>query len=151
MEENDRAAVAKVHEAAFPRQSRSGEWIACNFAAFPRMQYFVAEINGKIVGFILWIHKAGFRPQAVLELEQIGVGPDHQGRGIGERLIRESWSVVCEHVRESGATVKSVLVTTRTDNAAQRLYAKTLGVRVVATVPDLYSADEVLMVKRLEP
>ena len=46
-------------------------------------------------------------------------------------------------------TLKAVVVTTRADNAAQKLYRKTLGAEVEATIASLYSGDEVLMVARL--
>jgi ribosomal protein S18 acetylase RimI-like enzyme len=40
------------------------------------------------------------------------------------------------------------LVSTRTDNQAQKLYRKVLGAEVEATIKNLYSADEVYMVAR---
>lgn len=144
----DLDAAAEVHAQAFPRQQRPREWLECNAHAFPRMQLFVAEDAGDVIGFAMRSQKAGFRAEAVLELEQIGVAPAHQGRGVGEALIRQSLAAVVEHLAERGARPKSVLVTTRADNAAQRLYRRVLGAEVAATVAGLYSADEVLMVAR---
>ena len=46
------------------------------------MQFFVAESNGEIRGFIHWTQKSGFRQQVVLELEQIAVHPHFHGQGI---------------------------------------------------------------------
>ena len=40
------------------------------------------------------------------------------------------------------------MVTTRADNAAQRLYKRVLGAEVEATITNLYSADEVIMIAR---
>ncbi|MBW3569977.1 MAG: GNAT family N-acetyltransferase [Gemmatimonadetes bacterium] len=144
----DLSAVAEIHARTFPRQRHSREWIECNWRAFPRMQYFVAAENEQALGFIHWSQKSGFREQVVLELEQIGVHPAHQGRGIGERLIRESLPQVVEHLRARGAQLKHVLVTTRADNQAQRLYRRCLGAEVEATLTNLYSADEVVMIAR---
>lgn len=140
--------VGCLHEIAFPRQGHSHEWIECNFGAFPRMQYFVAEEGGRVVGYIHWTQKSGFRPEVVLELEQIAVRPDRRGRGIGEALINRSLPEVGRHLRERGALLKHIIVTTRSDNAAQRLYRKTLGAEIEAVIKNLYSADEVLMVAR---
>jgi ribosomal protein S18 acetylase RimI-like enzyme len=144
----DLDAAAEVHAQAFPRQQRSREWMECNARSFPRVQIFVAEDAGDVIGFAMWSQKAGFRAEAVLELEQIGVAPAHRGRGVGEALIRQSLAAVVEHLAERGARLKSVLVTTRADNAAQRLYRRVLGAGVEATVAGLYSADEVLMIAR---
>lgn len=144
----DLDAAAEVHAQAFPRQQASREWLACNAGAFPRMQLFVAEEAGRVIGYALWTQKAGFRPEAVLELEHIAVAPAHQGRGVGEALIRQSLAAVAEQLAERGARLKRVLVTTRADNAAQRLYRRVLGAEVEATITGLYSADEVLMVAR---
>jgi len=150
MEECDLQGAAQVHCLAFPRQQQSGLWIQCNFRAFPRMQLFVALEDGEVIGFILWTQKSGFRPQTVLELEQIAVRPDHQEQGIGEKLITESLSTVRRQLTEVGFALKSVLVTTRIDNQAQRLYQKALGAESVAIIQDLYSGDEVLMLRRFE-
>ena len=66
------------------------KWIKCNFLAFPRTQYFVAKADGKVSGYILWIEKGGFRKESVFELEQIAVGKNYQGQGIGTQLIEKS-------------------------------------------------------------
>ena len=148
MTTKDLETVATVHQAAFVRQKMSLEWISANFAAYPRMQFFVAERDGAIVGFIHWTQRSGFREQVVLELEQIAVHPDHHGQGIGRALIEQTLPLVEAQVGERGATIKHIIVTTRADNYAQSLYKKTLGAEVEATITDLYSADEVYMIAR---
>jgi ribosomal protein S18 acetylase RimI-like enzyme len=112
------------------------------------MRYFVAEEAGTISGFILWTEKSGFRTEVILELEQLGVLPEKQGLGIGETLIRKSLPLVADELVKRGARVKAVLITTRSDNDAQRLYRKALGAEVEATISNLYSGDEVIMVAR---
>jgi ribosomal protein S18 acetylase RimI-like enzyme len=148
MAEPDGDRVAEVHREAFPRQQNSRDWVRCNFAAFPRIQIFVAVRDHKILGFIQWIQKSGFRPSVVLELEQIAVRETERGTGIGQTLIKESMAQVKAQLKERNATIRSVLVTTRADNAAQWLYRKALGANVEATITELYSADEVVMVAR---
>ena len=148
MVEGDLPSVAEVHRQAFSRQRGSGEWISCNFRAAPRMQYFVALDGPIIVGYIHWTQKSGFRPEVVLELEQIAVLPRVQGRGIGRTLIEESLPLVKEQLGTRGATLKHIMVTTRADNYAQELYRQALGVEVECTIKDLYSADEVIMIAR---
>jgi ribosomal protein S18 acetylase RimI-like enzyme len=141
--------TAQVHEAVFPRQLLSKEWIACNVQAYPRMFYFIAENdNGQIVGFIHWTQKSGFRQHVILELEQIGVCQDCRGRGLGSRLISETLAHVQATLELRQASIKHVMVTTRADNSAQRLYRKVLGAEIEATLTDLYSADEVVMIAR---
>jgi ribosomal protein S18 acetylase RimI-like enzyme len=76
------------------------KWIKCNFKVFPRMQYFVAQFKGKVLGYILWVEKGGFRKNAVLELEQIAVHPDYRGIGIGTKLIKESLKELKNHLRK---------------------------------------------------
>ncbi len=69
MKEDDLEAVAEIHARVFVRQSDCLEWIECNFRAFPRIQYFVIEREGLVLGFIEWLQKSGFRKEVVLELE----------------------------------------------------------------------------------
>jgi len=149
MTELDEAGMAEVHQAAFPRQQSSLDWVHCNFVAFPRVQIFVATRENEIVGFIQWIQKSGFRPAVVLELEQIAVAESEQGNGIGHALIKDSLPQVKAQLKERNAILKSILVTTRADNSAQRLYRAALGARVEATLNNLYSADEVIMVAQV--
>ncbi|WP_208640350.1 GNAT family N-acetyltransferase [Vibrio aquaticus] len=148
MTDHDLAQAALVHQSAFVRQKHSKEWLECNFNAFPRYLIYVAEIESEIVGYIIWMQKSGFRPEAVLELEQLAVMPNKQGMGIGRRLIVESLPLVTEQLAVKGSTLKHILVTTRADNYAQELYKSTIGAEVETTISNLYSADEVLMVAR---
>jgi ribosomal protein S18 acetylase RimI-like enzyme len=148
MTEADIAAAAAIHQAVFNRQLDSASWVTCNFKAYPRILYFVAELNGAVVGFIEWIQKSGFRKEVVLELEQLAVRPDSQGQGVGTALIQESLGQVALMLKRRGACIKNIVVTTRTDNHAQRLCRKALGAAPEAVIKDLYSADEVIMVAR---
>ncbi|MGL1893663.1 MAG: GNAT family N-acetyltransferase [Spirochaetaceae bacterium] len=148
MNDLDIIACSEIHKAVFSRQTMSLEWIKGNYLAYPRMQYYVAEDQGEILGYIHWTQKSGFRPEVVLELEQIAVSPRHQKKGIGEALITQSLLEVKRQLSTRGAQIKHIIVTTRADNYAQKLYEKTLGVKVDATLKDLYSADEVIMIKR---
>lgn len=152
MNESDLSGAALVHQLAFVRQRFSYEWLECNFRAFPRYLIFVAEINNEIAGYIIWFQKSGFRPKVVLELEQLAVKPDFQGKGIGRKLIMNSLPLVREQLALKNSVLKHIVVTTRADNHAQELYKNTLGAEVEAIISNLYSADEVLMVARnIEP
>ncbi len=142
----DIAPLAAIHREAFPRQRDSEIWVAATLAAAPRMLAFVAEDESShVVGYIFWAQKSGIRPSAVLELDQIAILAEFRGLGFAKHLIKESLSIVSSDLRGNHQTVKSVLVSTRADNHAQRLYAEVLGAKVVATIEDLYSATEVLM------
>lgn len=146
--EEDIPQVATIHSQGFPRHLLPKDWILCNFRAYPRMLYFVAEQHAEIRGYIQWAQRGGFRKQVILELEHLAVSPEHRKRGIGGQLIRESLQQVRLHLAERDAEIKHVLVSTRADNEAQKLYRGTLGAEVEFTIPDLYSADEVYMIAR---
>ena len=148
MSEADCPAVARVYEICFIRQQAHLDWIHCNFAAHPRTLYYVAENEQGIQGYIQWSQKAGFRAEVVLELEQLAVHPNAQGKGVAQQLIRESLPLVKAKLKERNAAVKHVLVSTRTDNFAQKLYQQTLGAEPEYIIKNLYSADEVFMVAR---
>lgn len=137
--------IAALHKAAFVRQKDSETWVKATWSAYPRMLTYVLVHDDELAGFIFWAQKSGIRPLAVVELDQVVVRPDCQGRGLGEQLIRESLSFVRSYLTANDQTLKSVLVSTRADNQAQRLYAKVLGARVVAEIDGLYSATEVFM------
>lgn len=148
MEENDLDKVSAVHANAFPRQRHSKEWLSCTFKASPRTLCFVIEQDNQVQGYIIWAQKSGFRPEAVIELEQIAIDPSQQNKGLGQYLIEQSLSQVKDQLYFLGSKVKHVLVSTRTDNHAQNIYRKVLGAEVEATISNLFSADEVYMVAR---
>jgi ribosomal protein S18 acetylase RimI-like enzyme len=148
----DLAAIAAVHAACFERQQRSKDWIACQLSAFPSKRVFKFVEGAQIVGYAIWSEKSGFRSQAVVELEQVGVTPDKRGAGIASVLITQSLAALKGAIAERGACIRAVMVTTRADNTAQCLYRKTLGAEIVATLPKLFGvADEVIMLAELRP
>lgn len=149
MHQSDIKAVSKIHRQQFPRQRNSEQWVSCNFAAFPRIMMYVArDKKDRVVGYIQWCHKSGFRNDSVIELEQIAVEESYQGEGIGTNLINQSLKYVKNFLSDTGSALKAIIVTTRTDNIAQKLYQKTLRANVIATIENLYSHDEVIMMAR---
>lgn len=146
MHQDDVGEVAKIHSLQFPRQESSYEWIKCNFAAFPRIMLFVArDEQDRVVGYVQWIQKSGFRKQAVIELEQIAVLTNYQGKGTGTKLIKESLNQIQIYLEDSNSKLKAILVSTRSDNKAKALYEKVLGAKEIVVIKNLYSNDEVLM------
>lgn len=143
---SDTPAIAEIHRQEFPRQRDSITWVSATLAAAPRFLVYVLEHDGEVSGYVFWAQKSGIRSAAVLELEQIAVFSRVQGIGLGERLIRESFSLVTAQLRADNQSVKSILISTRADNQAQRLYSRVIGAKVVATIESLYSATEVFMV-----
>lgn len=161
----DLAEVVKIHRQAFSHDNRNEdearEWILCNYMAYPRMQYFVADlpvpyqnIRGPI-GYVLYMAKGGFaggnpEHRSVVELEQIGVRKDFQGMGVGTKLARESFKEIIRYFRSRGLSIKALEVTTGTSNEAQQLYRKVFGAEVAAIVPQLYREDEAVMLARFD-
>ena len=126
------------------------KWILDNYRGYPRIQYFVAEENNEILGYILWMEKGGFRKEAVIELEQICVKRDYRGQGIGKKLIRESLKEVESYIENRGSKLKKILVTTGTENEARRLYEDTLGAKPECTIKNLFRGDELVLVASYE-
>jgi ribosomal protein S18 acetylase RimI-like enzyme len=150
MLEQDIKSVSIVHSEAFKRQSASRKWITCNFLAYPRIMMCVAvNEEDQITGYIQWLQKSGFRKECVIELEQIAVLPTMQRKNIGTQLIMQSLEFVKEYLHNQASILKAIIVTTRSDNQAQRLYEKTLNAKVNACITNLYSADEVIMIARV--
>lgn len=146
MLKEDISSVAIIHSDAFSRQLGSKKWVTCNFNAYPRIMIFVAINELKqAVGYIQWLQKSGFRKESVIELEQIAVLQSFQGAQIGTKLIEQSLKSVKEYLVSQDCMLKAVIVTTRSDNMAQKLYEKTLDVKISATIRNLYSHDEVIM------
>lgn len=94
-EENDLPRMAKINARVFlgDRDHPSGalEWMTCSFRAFPQYQYFVIETDGMVAGYAGWQMHGGFhRAEPAVELDQIGIDPDFQGKRLGPKLTEES-------------------------------------------------------------
>jgi len=68
----------------------------------------VAEVDGKVVGFMLGDVRAG---EFGLEqpsgwIERFGIDPDHRGRDLGKQM----YAAMCAHFKAQGATVVRTLV-----------------------------------------
>ena len=96
---------------------------AAKFLADPRHHIAVVIDRGKVVGFASGVHY--FHPdKSVPELfvNEVGVAPSHQGRGLGKGVV----SALLRHGRELGCGQAWVL-TDRDNTAAMRLYASCGG------------------------
>ena len=148
MHEQDIDEVSTIHAEQFSRQTQSHLWVRTNFAAYPRIMLFVArDEKDKVVGYIQWIHKSGFRKQAVIELEQMAILKCYQNQGIATKLILESFDALKSALEDNHCQLKTIIVSTRIDNPAIKIYKKTLGVQDVCIIEDLYSTDEVILMK----
>jgi len=143
---SDVPSIAAIHREAFPRQRDSEIWVSATLSAAPRILCFVAEQEpGQVLGYVFWAQKSGIRPSVILELDQVATCARFRGTGVARDLIKESLSAIKSELIKNQQVVKSVLISTRSDNHAQRLYAQVLGAKVVASIEGLYSGTEVLM------
>lgn len=92
-EERDLDAIAAINSSVFlgdrDRLAGAREWVACWHRAFPLYQYFVIESEETVVGYAGWQLHGGFhRAEPVIELDQIGIHPDHQSKGLAPQLTQ---------------------------------------------------------------
>ncbi len=96
---------------------------AREFVSDPRHRIAVALDEGVVVGFVsavVYVHPDKPRPE--LWINEVGVAPTHQGRGIGRRLLE----AMLEAARAANCREAWVL-TDRSNEAAMRLYASAGG------------------------
>lgn len=73
---------------------------------------------------------------------------NQQGKGIGTLLIEKSLKYINDYLDDTNSSLKTILVSTRTDNLAKSLYEKILKAKEIAVIKDLYSHDEVIMLAK---
>lgn len=157
-EKKDLKAISEIASENFSglKEKRDAiKWIACNFNAFPRMQYFVAYFSSnsqksvkEIAGYILWIEKGGFRKESVWELEQIAVKKEFRGKEIGTQLIENSFLEIKNYLKKRKSSLKAIEVTTGLQNKAQSLYKRILGAKTECVIKDFFREDEAIMIAR---
>jgi ribosomal protein S18 acetylase RimI-like enzyme len=97
-------------------------WTA-EFFADPRHHLAVALDGGQVVGFASGVHYVHPDKPAELFVNEVGVAPTHQGRGLARRLME----TLLDHGRSLGC-VQAWVGTEHANTAANRLYASVGGV-----------------------
>ena len=121
LRQDDEAVLARVAPGVFddPVDARA----AGEFLADPRHHLAVAVEDGVVVGFasaVHYVHPDKARPE--LWINEVGVAPTHQGRGVGKAVLR----AMLEVARGLGCGEAWVL-TERANAPAMRLYASLGG------------------------
>lgn len=142
---NDIDKIADIYQACFPNERSHRLWVSASFQSFPRGVYYVIQQNSQILGYILWCIKNGFRDKTIIELEQIGIHPNHAGKGLGRSLIDGSLPLFTQHLEKLGHELGAIIVTTSEGNFAQKLYESSLGVKPAATLAGYGSGNEVIL------
>src|SRR5688500_3725221 len=96
--------------------------LASEFLSAPRHHLAVAIDQGQVIGFASGVHYVHPDKPAELWINEVGVSPDHQGRGVGKAVVR----ALLEHGRRLGCEEAWVL-TDSANTAANRLYASVGG------------------------
>lgn len=96
-------------------------WSA-EFLSDPRHHLAVAIDDGQVVGMASAVHYVHPDKQPELWVNEVGVAPTHQGRGLGKQVL----AALLAHGRTVGCEEAWVL-TTESNTAARRLYAAVGG------------------------
>ncbi|HEX8694546.1 MAG TPA: GNAT family N-acetyltransferase [Longimicrobium sp.] len=117
----DEAVLARVAPGVFDDPVDAGA--AAEFLADPRHHLAVAAEDGVVVGFVSAVHYVHpDKPRPELWINEVGVAPAHQGRGVGKAVLRAMLDVA----RGLGCGEAWVL-TGRANAPAMRLYASLGG------------------------
>ena len=83
---------------------------------------FVAELQGKVVGYMIsYILAGGFGIGQSAWIALLGVNPKYMGQGIGDKLARE----ILKYYKDLG--IKNIFTSVRWDSADLLSFFKTLG------------------------
>jgi aminoglycoside 6'-N-acetyltransferase I len=96
--------------------------LVTEFLADPRHHLAAAIDAGQIVGFASGVHYVHPDKPSELWINEVGVAPSHQGRGIATSILK----TLLQHATSLGCREAWVL-TDRSNAAAMRLYASAGG------------------------
>ncbi|GMW01653.1 MAG: hypothetical protein AMXMBFR84_27900 [Candidatus Hydrogenedentota bacterium] len=100
--------------------------LASEFISDPRHHVAVAIDQGQVVGFASGVHYVHPDKAPELWVNEVGVAPSHQGRGLAKAIVR----TLLQHAKRLGCREAWVL-TDRSNGPAMRLYASAGGKEVV--------------------
>lgn len=96
--------------------------LVAEFLDDPRHHIAVAVDQGRVIGFASGVHYVHPDKPPELWINEVGVGPDYQGHGVGKAVLR----ALLQHGERLGCREAWVL-TDRSNHAAMRLYASAGG------------------------
>lgn len=137
--------IVQIHGLAFIRQKDSYQWIVSTLNAYPRYMCYVIQVEDQIAGYIFWAQKSGFRPEVILELDQIAIHPNFQAQGLSKILITDSLKMLEVELHQNEQVLKNILVSTSKDNFAKKLYQDVLAAKEVAVIAGLFRLPEVYL------
>jgi ribosomal protein S18 acetylase RimI-like enzyme len=120
LDSRDRAVLANVAAGVF--DDAIDPRLADEFLGDHRHHLAVAIDRGQVIGFASGVHYVHPDKPAELWINEVGVSPDHQGRGVGKAVVR----ALLEHGKRLGCEEAWVL-TDNANTAAMRLYAAVGG------------------------
>lgn len=147
----DLTGIAKINLTCFhgcANLKEAQKWVFCNFQAWPRFHYFTLKEKNKLIGYILWYFKGGWRQNSVLELEQIAIDQKYRGCGFGSKLINDSLNQLKNYLKKERRKLKTVLVTTGTEQKAKKIYEQVLNAKPAAKINGLFRGDEIILIRR---
>ena len=137
--------IVQIHGLAFIRQKDSYQWVISTLSAYPRFMCYVIHVEDQIAGYIFWAQKSGFRPEVILELDQIAIHPDFQGKGLSKILIIDALKMLQIELYKNEQVIKNILINTSQGNFAKKLYEDVLAAKEVAVIAGLFRLPEVYL------
>ncbi|HEU0012275.1 MAG TPA: GNAT family N-acetyltransferase [Longimicrobium sp.] len=116
----DEAVLARVADGVFDHAVRPA--LAAEFLADPRHHIVVAVEDGVVVGFASGVDYIHPDKPAQMWVNEVGVAPSHQRRGIGRAVLR----ALLDHARAIGCG-EAWLGTEPDNTPARRLYESLPG------------------------
>lgn len=112
VEERDLPAIACINSNVFlgdrDRAEGAKEWVESLFKSYPIYQYFVVELGSKVAGYAGWQMHGGFhRAEPVIELDQIGIDPAHQGKQLAPQLTRYGIRELADWAKKKNDRIES--------------------------------------------
>ena len=120
LDSGDQAVLASVAPDVFDHALDPR--LITEFLSDPRHHLAVAIEGGQVIGFASGVHYVHPDKPSELWINEVGVSPDHQGRGAGKAVVR----ALLEHGKRLGCEQAWVL-TDNANTAAMRLYASVGG------------------------
>ena len=123
LEARDADDIARIRE-AITKEPSTEEYrnVVAQEAKKDDRVSFVAERNGKVVGYMIaYIIYGGFGLQKSAWIGVFGVDPRHMGKGIGQRMAKEVFDVIVK------SDIKNIFTSVKWDSTDLLSFFKSLG------------------------
>ncbi|MDO8480206.1 MAG: GNAT family N-acetyltransferase [Nanoarchaeota archaeon] len=138
---SDAEGIAKVLKASYNLDTTDDAREAFLRERKQGRHFIVADINGKIAGFVSW-YMHGLSKHGLVELDRIAVLPEYQGKGVSGHLFSALVDDAQNAYKKEGCRFRKLFLLTHESNKRAHAFYEKMGMKHETSLKSHYYDGE---------